>query len=271
MSLPLDHPFVEVGDALAQFTGWRVSGLTDRNSSRGRLYPSADPSGADVQLSVYRDRERTELVAQGTGAVQGRVTATEANSSGLEVSAIISENTQSSVVGLFASLATFDDLRARDDRLREFLLRDPPEADFREVELATLRQFYLRIQADFPPPVGVGDPLAFPGTASIVEQGRRGIPEVYAYYLWSLNTEGDWELVGLENPGDFREWAILHSLAVIWERRARSREDPVLERAMLYHEQARSAWSLVPVLVDVDLDSLPERPVKRRTRYLERG
>ena len=167
MSLVLDHPIVETGDARGIFQAWRVTGLRDTNSHRGRLYVKSEPDPADaglVRLSIFSDRERTaaNLVAQGSGPPKTRVTATAQNESGLEVSTLADATAATSTVVLYVQLATTQDLVEREERLRQFLLRDPPEIDFEVVARATLRAFYLGIQADYPPPVRLADPPSRP-------------------------------------------------------------------------------------------------------------
>ena len=92
MSLPRRHPIIEVGDTQGQFQAWRVEGLTDKNSDRGQLYVSSVTVGASVRIDVFSDFARSILVAQGTGAISARVTATEVSGSGLNVSAFATGN-----------------------------------------------------------------------------------------------------------------------------------------------------------------------------------
>jgi hypothetical protein len=170
---------------------------------------------------------------------------------------------------LWVQLATQDDILEREDDARAFLLGDPPEANFDVVARATMRQFYLAMQADFPPPQEFSGPLEFYGREQVA--GRRGLPDADAVDMWNLNDEGDWELVGVQNAGDWKEWAILWSLHLLWRRKAGSAEDPLLARSEGYRLDAERAWKMVRVQVDRDYDALPDRQLNIRTPRLRRG
>ena len=271
MSLVLDNPVIETHDVNDQFDAWRIDGLTDNNSRRGRLYPNSAPDVAGVKLSVFSDLARTILVAEGVGAINGRVTATPQNNSQLTVSAFVRSATVTSEVVLYGALATEDDFRGRDDRINNFLNEDPPEVDFAEIRTLVMRDFLLRVQEKFPPPIGLRDPLTFPRSSGIQEAGRMGLPEINAIHLWRLNSEDDWEIVGLQNVSDFREWAIQRSLGEIWERKGRSGNDNKLARADRYFARARELFRRTPIMVDVNRDGQPERIIKTHTMRMKRG
>lgn len=270
MSLPIDYPFVTVGDATPITEAWRFDGFNDENTDRGRVYFVTANVGGEVQFSGYSDRDKTALVVQGQAAVGSRATLAEQNNSGLSGSVKVLANAVENIT-VFVALATQKDLERREDRVSGLLGEDPFELDFSAIYHEVMREFYTNIQATFPPPSYVGDPLNFPGTAPVVTQGNRGMPEVHALFLWYQNGEGDWELKGLENPGDWRTWAILYSLHLIWDRKARSGDDNIQARADRFLEDARRAWKKVPVMIDSDGDQVPERTVHTRTMYLERG
>lgn len=283
MSIPRKHPVVETGDggqlpsgcySLGHCAAWRVDGIRDQVSDRGALHISKAPLGAGVDLSVYSDRARqpADLVAQVLGApVGGRVTATPVNNSRLTVSAVITDNAQNDNLTLWVELATLDDLRDREDQVISFFEGSAPLMRFRTISLACMRQLYLNIQAIYPPPQRAGAPLSLYGTSPAQIRGQGGLPDPDAQDFWSLNPEGDWELVGLQNIADFKEWAIAWSLGLTWKRRAGSVEDPVLKRAQLYFEEAAEQWSLLPFLVDFDRDGTPERKVRRASGLISRG
>jgi len=270
VSLPIDFPFVTVGDSFPSTEAWRLAGFTDENTDRGRLHATFTVVGGELQVSLYSDRDKANLVAQGQAATNARATLAEMNDSGISGSVFITNVNADNIV-VFVALATDLDIERRDDRIRGLLGEDPAECDFSAVWDFVIREFYVRIQANFPPPAFVSDPLRFPGSGQVQTAGRRGLPDVHAIHLWHLNGEGDWELKGLENPGDWRTWATLYSLHLIWDRRARSGDDELVARADRYLSDSDRAWSMVPVLVDSDGDSVPERQVKTRSSYLTRG
>lgn len=270
MSLPIDFPFVSVGDGNPVAEAWRMDGFDDENTDRGRLYVTTVAVGATLRFDLFSDRDELNLVAQGAATAGARATLAEQNNSGLSGS-VWCLTVQADSLTLFVALATDKDIERRDDRIGGLLGESPAELNFSDVWDLTMREFYLRIQADYPPPAFVSDPLRFPGTGQVQTAGRRGLPDVDAIYLWHLNSEGDWELKGLDNPGDWRTWATLYSLHLIWDRKARSGDDELLARADRYLQDADRSWAMVPVLIDADGDRVPERAVRIRSMYIERG
>ncbi len=274
MSIPRRFPFLEEGDTNSILDAWRGAGFSDANTDRGLVYvDSADAGGGNIQLSAYRDIDRgaPDLVAQGTGAPSTRVQLDPQNASALTLSVVPTSVLAQLGMRLHLQLATLDDICEREDDAKAFLLSDPPEVNFDVVALATMRQFYLNFQSIYPPPQRSRDPLAFPGSSPLQVSGRRGLPDIDSVDLWRLNSEGDWEITGLQNAGDWKEWAIAWSLHLVWKRRAGSSDDPMLKRSMGYKVEARDAWMSVPVLVDSNLDRLPDRQIRTRTPKFRRG
>ncbi len=270
MSLPLDFPFVSTGDRGAILNAWRLSGFNDENTDRGRLWITSLAAGANITVNVYKDRDRTQLVATGTGAVAARVTLTASNSSGLTGS-VFAETATAATITLHVSVVSDKDFEGRDERITGLLPEEPSRDDFTDIWGQVMGQFYRQIQSIYPPPVFVGDPLRFPGTASVQEQGSRGMPEAYAIDLWALNNDKDWELKGLQNPRDFSEWGINYGLYLIWNRKVRSGDDTIFARAQFYLGESERQWNMVPVNVDTDRDGIPERKVRIRSMTLRRG
>lgn len=275
MSIPRLHPVVEVGDTGALYSAWRVTGMNDRNSGRGVLYASfsSDPGG--VLLQVYRDFERAELVASGAGAVGGRVVASPVligtTLSGLTVSVVVTSDAATSTVVLWVQLASEEDLREAEDDAQVFRLNDPPEVSFAKVAKRTMAQFYLLMASHYPQPQRMVDPLSYNGIESGQVSGKSGLPDRDSQDMWTLNSEGDWELTGLQNPGDYKEWAIAWSLWLLWKRKAGSADDPVYGRALGYKDEAGEQWALVRPQVDSDRDGTPSRQIRRRTPTIRRG
>ena len=270
MSLPIDFPFLTVGDQGPVSEAWRVEGFDDLNTDRGRLYVTTTVVGSTLQFELFSDRDRTALVMQGAAALNVRAVLAEQNDSGASGSVKVLELTARAFV-LFVALATDRDIERRDNRINGLLSEEPAECNFEAVWDLTIREFYLRIQADYPTPMSVSDPLRFPGAGQVQIQGARGMPDVYALDLWRINGEGDWELKGLQNPGDWRTWATLYSLFLIWDREARSGDDNLIQRAQLYLDDSEKAWRRIPVLVDQDGDAIPEVQTRIRSAYLTRG
>lgn len=273
MSIPRRFPHIAVGNSV-DMEAWRVTGLNDANSDRGLLYVDAEDDGAGgIRIKVFSDFDKTVLVAQGNGPVGAgiRITATEQADSGLTVSVIKPDTSEITGIELWVQLATLADIAEREDDARGFFLGDPPEVNFDVVALATMRKFYLGMQANFPPPQRTSAPLAFLDSSPTQKAGRRGLPDSDGIDLWALNVENDWELVGLQNVGDWKEWAILWSLHLIWKRKAGGSEDPLFIRSESYKQEAKEAWRGVPVQVDIDHDKTPDREIVVETPLLERG
>jgi len=281
MSLPLRHPIVEIGDAgagasldcrsLGNYSAWRVDGIRDENSAWGTLYASFAPNGANVDVDIYSDRERATLVAQAVNApITARVTAAPVGLSRLTVSCLVAENTASDQVAIVVQLASLEDISRREEDAAAFFQGTAPILRFNTIAEACMRQLYLNVQATFPPPQRASAPLGL-YSSNRQTAGKKGLPDVDAADFWSLNPEGDWELTGLQNVADFKEWAIAWTLAEMWERRAGSVDDPVLARSELYRDKASEQWALLPFLVDYDGDGTPEREVRRSTPLLGRG
>lgn len=271
MSLPLDFPFVSTGDREGLLNTWRLVGFDDGNTDRGRLWVSTLASGSNLTVNVYKNRERTLLVATGTGPTKARITLPVSNSSGLTGSVFAEAVQATAGIILHVSVVSDKDWEERDERIRGLLPEEPTAEDFTDIWRQVMGQLYRMIQAIYPPPVFVGDPLRFPGTASVQEQGSRGMPEAYAIDLWSLNNEKDWELKGLQNPRDFSEWGINYGLYLIWNRKVRSGDDAIFTRAQFYLEESARQWDMIPVNVDTDRDGIPERKVRIRSMTLRRG
>ena len=73
------------GDPDNVFSAWLLDGAARANSDNGRLYTRITPAGDDTTVSLFRDADRTLLVADGTlvGGNTGQITLVEQNSSGL--------------------------------------------------------------------------------------------------------------------------------------------------------------------------------------------
>ncbi len=271
MSLPIDHPYITTGDGTPVAEAWRFDGFSDENTDRGRLHVTTVVVGSTLRFDCYSDRDKTALVCTGAAAKGSRATLAESGSSRLSGSVKVLEVVADTVLTVYLALATDRDIEKRDDRIRGLLGEEPAEGDFRAVWELVIREFYLRIQADVPPPSFVGDPLRFPGTSSQQTAGRSGLPDIRGVDLWHLNGEGDWEIKGLENVVDWRTWAIEYSLWLIWDRKARSGEDEIVARANRYLEDAKDSWQRVPYMVDSDRDEIADRPLTIRSMTLERG
>ena len=269
MPLPSAFPFVQKGDASQQYQAWRLEGFTALNTDRGKLYPSSTQgSGTTVALTLYSDFERTASVASGSGTTPGRITLTATNQSGINGSAFVETNEAQSDVELVVQLCTEQDLRNAEDRLEGLLLRD--ETNFNDAIRRTGVEFYTLVQAKIRPEVTTGSQLHVTG-GSRATAGRSGEPELIALSLWTLNREHCWELTGLANPEDFREWAVQDALGRIWLRRAHGGDDGKTQRALLYQQAADRLWGLLSLWVDHDQDLTPDRPALTRSIRIGRA
>lgn len=273
--LTFDHPIVETGDASATLEAWRFAGVTDRNTLRGRLFVKATPSGASLLVELFRDKGMTGpvRVAFGTGAVGARLDLTADNTSRLVASVWVRAGNAIARAILFVQLASVLDVQERDDRIANLLASDPPEVNFGVLCLAVSRDFLTRIAERFPPAARVGRGLAMPGGSPLQDGGRHGNPtDDTSAAFWTLNAEQEWELTGLQNPGDYREWAILQTLALIWERKAQAVEgDAFTQRADRYRALAAEAWARVVPWASIANDGVPDRPVTTGSMTIRRG
>lgn len=266
MSIAADFPFVETGDNLQEFELWRLRRVDDRNSDRGRFYVDSD--SADVRLYNRRDKPASSLVAIATGTT-GQVDFVAQNNSGLEGSVFRKNGSTTGNVTVFHYLCGGQDIREYDDRAEEMLING--EVDFEVALRQMMRAFLLQMAAEYPPPPGVSPPLRFVQTE--IEEGVRGTPEWGAQYFWSLAGNGEWEMTGLQNPSDYRNWAIYKTLELVYDRKARSGDltDAVFARARYFEDRAMKAWKQARPWVDFDGDLLPDRQPKNRTPKLRRG
>lgn len=279
MSLVVDHPHVTIRDLNASLQAFRVvSGLSDANSDRGRVFVEIEGGGGSI--IVFSDKFGGTGVAEKTGFIVSegpRHDLDETDSSGLTMSVLGKNDIASEAIVVYLTLAGNQDLVDHDDRIGHLLLEadasigQTAETDFYKVLFQTSGEFYRRMKERYPPPVRTADPLRYPGTASQVEAGRKGLADIASADLWLLNDEGDWELTGLQNPGDWRQWAVYETLARIWRRKGRSGEDAVITRSDQYQALAEIEFDRILPEVDVDRDSLPERQVKRKGRMFRRS
>lgn len=273
--LTFDHPVVEVGDPSAALEAWRFAGITDQNTDRGRIFVRSTPSGASMLVELFRDREMQagDRVAFATGPVGARLTLAADNTSRLTASVYVRAGATVTSALLFVQLASVLDVRERDDRIGNLMAEDPAELDFRVLCLAVSRDFLTRIAERYPPAARTGRGLAMPGGSPLQDGARYGNPtDDASAAFWTLNRENEWELTGLQNPGDYREWAILATLALIWERKAQAVEgDAYTQRADRYRGLAAEAWARVIPWASMANDGAPDRPVTTGSMTIRRG
>jgi len=286
VSLPLDHPYVTVGDKAGQVQAWRLSGHNDhpasvenateiRNTDRGRLYVTLADAAGDLKVSLFRGRDKgaADLVAEGQGPAGTRVVLAEQNASGLTGSVYVSGPGASERIVLHAALATPRDMQERDDRFDTLLRESPVESNpFEAIMRMTSAQFYLRIADKFPPPSRSFHELKTFSSVPRSEPGSFGDRDRQTTAIWRLNVEADWELVGLQNPGDYREWATQDSLMRAWNTRVRGGDqDPVLMRVIQLRHDSEEQFRRVRPFVDLDLDASPDIAARTTSWRLERG
>lgn len=270
--LALDWPFVKVGDD-ATLEAWRLQGFDDTNTDRGRVHIESTVVGSTLTVAGYRSigKESGSKVFEGTGGATGaRLTLAATNSSRLSGSVYVREVRAKSSIVMSLALASEQDIFEREDRAK--VMVNSERINFADILRATSRAFYTRIAERFPPPVSVGRSLGFPGSSPAQEAGRFGRPDAAAYYVWGMNVERAFELVGLNNPTDYREWAIQDSLARIWQAKAGGgAEDPMLSRAAWHIRSANDEWARITPWVDIDGDGGADRPARTKGIRLRRG
>lgn len=268
--LNFSHPYIYKGDREAQLSGWRVDSFTDLNTDRGKVYVDTVSAGATTTVNVYKDSDRSSLVASGAGAGLSRIALSASGGSGFGPASVYLNSTASSPGRtLLLALATDLDLRERDDRL--YGLHIEGETDFSVILRATAREFLTKMSMKYPPTVSVGASLKYPGASPVVPPGGSGDPSSVTQHFWTLRSDGVFDLTGLQNPEDYKEWAICDGLARIWRRKVRSEEDPTLGVAIYYQRLADQYWHGIMPWIDVDSDTLPDRPARVRSVRMRRG
>ena len=267
MSLALDHPVVETGDRNGQLEDWQLDNLSDSNTRRGRIYVKTTPESGQARVQLYRDALRTEEVATGLGPIDGRATFTAVNDSNIVGSVGINSIGAGSTIVLWVALASPKDLADRDRDITAFQLAD--HHDLWPVVRSTMRTFLIRIQEVFPPVPKTSATLR--AYRSPTSRGSRGDVGDLILFLWSENRSGEFELVGLQNPGDWREWAIFDSLTKAWQQNTRGPEGAIGLQAEQYQIQAEREFRRPVARVDVDRDQSPEGPLRTGSFRLERG
>tara|TARA_Y100001972_G_C7662553_1_gene334401 strand:+ start:2626 stop:3435 length:810 start_codon:yes stop_codon:yes gene_type:complete len=268
--LNFSHPYIFKGDKDSQLSGWRVSSFDDSNTDRGKVYVDTSTVGATTTVNVYKDADRSSLVATGSGSALSRVALSASNNSGFgPASVYLNSAAGSEGRTLILALATDLDLRERDDRL--YGLHIEGETDFSVILTATSREFLTKIASKYPPTVNMGAALRYPGATPAVPSGSSGEPSSLTEFMWTLRTDGVWDLTGMQNPEDYKEWAIYDGLFRIWQRKVRSEEDPTLGVAIYYRRLADACWEKIMPWVDIDYDTLPDRPARVRSVRMRRG
>lgn len=221
---------------------------------------AAVPSNIAV-ISLFMDRDLTLPVAAGRGYSGSRVQLRERGASTIQGSVWLSSAATGAIVQLYVSLASAKDTRGREDRLDEFKDEDPNEvSDFEDIQRSVLRAFYLRLFAIYPPESLQGNPLSFAPEYEIQQAGIFGQVDPSSIRLWTLNVENDYELTGLQNPGDYREWAVTMFQRFAWERRIRGGElDEAQQRVNVLLTQEALAFKGVRPMIDCTQTGRPDR------------
>ena len=264
MGISLENPHVRTGDANGAIEDVRAQGASAENTRNGRLF--LRKNGAN--LEAHRDRGFTSLVAQGVDATEADVVLAEQGGSGLTLT-VFRTTADFGAMVIYIWLCSEEDLRQNADQVSGLQLAGETSL---EVPLRQMmREFVTRIAGTFPPPPGIARENAYVG--SPVEAGNRGSVSTYSQWLWSLNRFGEWELVGLQNPGDYLEWAIQQALAKAYYRKIRvaDESDPFWTKFAAAQDEGDRLWRLVKPMVDIDQDSLPDRTLKTSSLRIRRG
>jgi hypothetical protein len=270
VSLTFDHPHVETGDSGAALSGWEVTGFGFENNDHGRVYVRLN--GATVEAS--KNRAFTSLVATGPDvAADTQLVLAPSGPTGLGLTAHRTSGQIPAVgatpITVWLFLANETDLRRKDNQLSTMLLRG--EVDFLHPLLETMQEFLTRMAAIYPPAPTTGYPNDL--IPNPLENARNGSPEWYAQFFWSLNYLGEFEITGLQNPGDYRLWFVNQCLATIYGRKARTGDesDPLFTRQFSFQVEADRLWSITKPWVTLSKDNTADRQPKIRNVRLRRG
>lgn len=273
MALPIKYPFIKVGDSGNQLEDFRLTGFVDANTDRGTLYVSITTSGSNAIVKFYSDMDRTVEVGTGTGPALSTITITPVGAESLAGSVYLKELGDNEIIELVVSLVTEDDMNDAIDRVGELRLEEEPELDeFLVIQRKVMRAFYIKMQAIFPPATGLDNPLRLYQQGNAKTPGKIGEVEIYARYLWGLNRRRRFELVGLQNPSDYKDWAITEAMWRLWDRRVEGGElDEQFQRVEELRKRAKMEFKEITPWIDVDSDGNPDRPALTSSIRIERG
>lgn len=285
--------FLEPDNVVTDANGEAQARLRSTTAGLVTVTATVDPGGSPVVITdtaavtfataavistsvvlLFKDPDRLdvgELMALGVGKAGSRVQLYPWNNSSVRGSVWMANASPTEGVELWVAIATPDFIRGREDRFDELKLEDPLEvSDFENIRISTLRRLYLEIQARFPPYACVGDALSSTGKRK--QQGKFGDFEDIARRLWRVNNERTFELAGLQNPGDWLEWAITYGRRLAWERRRRGgQEDQVAQLIDDLEKQAEKDFDRVWPWVDVGADGDADRIVQRKNLRFRRS
>lgn len=273
--IPHKNPFIETGDGGCLLEDWILSGYNDANTDDGVVYIKVTSlGGGNYQVSGFKDELRTASeVFRGSGAPGNPLALAEQSSSGLSGSVYLKTAGESDIIDLVVSLVTDANIQEHIDRSSSLRLEQPPESsDFANIQLRVMREFYIRMQDWFPPASCLDDALESFRISPAVEPGRHGQAEEISQFLWNINRRRRFELVGLQNPLDYKEWAAWTALWMIWDRRVTGGElDEKFQRVLQLERRAEMSWRRVRPWIDIDKDKQPDRQAFRSGIRLERG
>jgi len=271
MAVSQKYPFAMVGDSGGQLEDWRLDGYGDQNTDRGVVYVKIETSGTAVTVRLYSDEDRTNEVANGSGTAGNRVTLNAVGASGLSGSVVVNKAGSTSSIDLIVTLVTLNDLEEAVDRVQELQLETYTENNFLSIQRKVMRSFYIKLLKIYPPSPNLGDPLRFYRTRR-PGPGKKGELEVYAEFLWRRNGRSRFEMVGLQNVTDYKDWAITEATWRIWDRRVEGGElDEKFQRVLQLKQQAKHEFSEVDPWIDVDRNRSADRIAKTSSIRFERG
>lgn len=271
-----DYPCIELGDVGNRLQSWRWAGASRSNTNRRRVYIDLAESFGDALVIAYSDKARTNVVAQGIGAlsVSGgtttRIELAEVDGSGLTMSVFAFSFESNTNIILHLALCGDRDIEDAEDYADAFQHEAPNEQGFDAMHRVVTRAFTRQLYAAWRPRQLSSHEL---DTApSSIPLAGTAIADYRARFLWSINADGDWEITGLENPDDFVDFAILLTLAEGYRRRSGlGNEEQRQLRGDLLERRAWQTFRKSPIEVDEDGDSISEGEVQRVNVEWERG
>lgn len=240
------------GEGANQLERVALSGATSSNTDKGRVYISV----AAAFVYVYAAYERTTAIASGAHlqpSTWTKITLADTGSYGLTGSIYLKYSAASATIEAFPFLATDDELAAERIDIGRYPKTGGTPTTF-AIQHQKTREDFVRLMLSRIPPVLGNRSATGGGTLRGVTSGP-----------WRVNSIGDFELVRLQNVESYRQWAIHHTLAMIFRtvNRLIPNEDTQLRVIEEETALASAAWAETLPLFDEDSDLDADTQAKR--------
>lgn len=246
------------GDGSNQVERFVLAGVTATYSLRGKLFGSLTAT----TVKLYRDVERAsgDEVATGTHAsptTWTKISLTAVNTSGITGSVYVKFTAADATWEVYALLNTDSELaveRIDIDRYPKTAAASTFEAQHKKAVEDFVRLMQQRVS---PQP---GRAITGGGGSPLLGTLRGDVSSP-----WRVNSVGDYELVRLQNVDAYRQWALHHTLAMIFRTVNRLVPDNETQLRVIEEETelASKAWAETIPLIDADDDMDADREVLR--------